>query len=165
MHRVCYCWLNWSSNCGSVPPPLVIHVCNYIPLRADVPAGFSLATAVSATHMHTMLIRSLSIITVVKEEDICFLMDILCKYSSEWRNIGTALNFMHSDLKMIDFNPQATTLQWRLLEVLTQWSHRIHPHVPTVEELCAALRSNLVGLGVVANEIEARKGSLPSQQS
>ena len=106
-----------------------------------------------------------TISAVVKEEDISFLMDILCKYASEWKNIGTALNFLPTDLKMIDFSLQATTLQQRLMEILTQWSHRTHPHVPTVEELCAALRSNLVGLGDVANEIEEKKSSLPSQRN
>lgn len=81
-----------------------------------------------------------------------------------WDAIGTALKFAPAELNIIRHSPQATTLQQRLEVLLTQWSHwptRAHPDVPTVEKLCEALRSDLVGLGDVANELDMMKGSLP----
>ena len=91
-------------------------------------------------------------------------LDHLLKYAYKWDAIGTALNFQLAELENIRCDPQLTTLQQRLQVLLTQWSHgptATHPDTPTVERLCSALRSDLVGLGDVANQLEEMKGSLP----
>lgn len=89
------------------------------------------------------------------------LLTILCNYASRWDDIGTALMFLPAELDNIRHGTQG--LQQHLKELLAQWSHwptTSHPDVPTVEKLCDALRSNLVGLGDVANELE--ENLLPS---
>lgn len=97
-----------------------------------------------------------------------FLLDRLCNYAFKWDSIGSALNFLPAELENIRCNPHMTNLQQCLHALLTQWSHwptTAHPHRATVEKLCGALRSNLVGLGDVANEIEEIKASLPRKMA
>ena len=104
--------------------------------------------------------------TCIKQEDVNFLhSNFLCKYAFKWREIGTALGFLSAEQDIIAHSPGMDTLQHRMESVLTQWAHwptDSHPNTPTLEMLCGALRSNLVGLGDVANELCEKKFFLPS---
>ena len=104
--------------------------------------------------------------TIMRDKDVGFLMGYLCQHSYKWEVIGTALHFLPSELENIRHSPQATTLKLRLKEVLCQWVQwptTAHSQTPTMEMLCDALRSDLVGLGAVANQLYDTRNYLPSQ--
>ena len=98
----------------------------------------------------------------MKDKDVGFLMDSLCQHSHRWKDIGTALHFLPGKLENINRNHQdvqqclnAVLCQW------VQWPTTAHPQIPTMEMLRDALRSDLVGLGAVANQLyDARKSQL-----
>ena len=103
---------------------------------------------------------------VMRDQDVVFLMDHLCQHSYKWEVIGTALHFLPGELENIKHSPQATTLQQRLKKVLCQWVQwptTAHSQTPTMEMLRDALRSDLVGLGAVANQLYDVRNQLPSQ--
>ena len=103
--------------------------------------------------------------TVVKDEDVRFLMSYLSRHSYKWDVIGTALRFFPGDLENIRHSPQVITPQQRLNAVLCQWVQwptTAHSQVPTMEILRDALRSDLVGLGAVANQLYDIRDQLPS---
>lgn len=105
----------------------------------------------------------------MKQEDVPYLTKHLCLYKSKWRDIGTALGFLYDELENITHSTAAPLrgAAELLEELLNKWSHwptESHHDAPTLERLCDALRSNLVGLGDVANRLSAKKGCLPSQQ-
>ena len=90
-----------------------------------------------------------------------FLYGFLHQYAYKWREIGQALNFRHGEL----LNIIHSTTQQLLTELLNQWSQwptADHPDIPTVERLRDALRSELVGLGAVANDVYTLRSYLPS---
>ena len=90
----------------------------------------------------------------VKDKDVGFLMGHLCQHSFKWEAIGTALHFLPGELENIKHNLQ--DVQQRLNAVLCQWVQwptTAHPQTPTMEMLRDALRSDLVGLGAVANKL------------
>ena len=102
--------------------------------------------------------------TAVEDKDVGFLMDHLCQYSSKWEAIGTALHFLPGELENIKHNHQ--DVQQRLNAVLCQWVQwpiNTHSQTPTMEMLRDALRSDLVGLGAVANQLYDARNQLPSQ--
>ena len=104
--------------------------------------------------------------TKVKDVDVSYLMGHLSQYSSKWEVIGTALHFLPGELENIRHSPQATTLKLRLNAVLCQWVQwptTAHSQTPTMEMLRDALRSDLVGLGAVANQLYDARNQLPSQ--
>ena len=103
---------------------------------------------------------------IVREEDVRFLTEFLSTYSYKWEDIGTALNFLDGELKAIPMNNPRGSVQQFLKELLNQWIQwptDDHREEPTLDKLCAALRGRLVGLGAVANNLHAKRTSLPSQ--
>ena len=104
--------------------------------------------------------------TKVEDKDVVCLMAHLCQYSYKWEVIGTALHFLPGELENIRHSPQVITPQQHLNAILCQWVQwptTAHSHTPTMEMLCDALRSDLVGLGAVANKLYAARNQLPSQ--
>ena len=104
--------------------------------------------------------------TIVKDVDVSYLMGCLSQHLHKWEVIGTALHFLPGELENIKHSPQATTLQQRLNAVLCQWVQwptTAHSQTPTMEILRDALRSDLVGLGAVANQLYDARNQLPSQ--
>ena len=104
--------------------------------------------------------------TIVKDVDVSYLMGCLSQHLHKWEVIGTALHFLPGDLENIRHSPQATTLQQRLNTVLCQWVQwptTAHSQTPTMEMLRDALRSDLVGLGALANQLYDARNQLPSQ--
>ena len=102
----------------------------------------------------------------VGERDVNSLTKSLSNYSYKWGDIGTSLDFLPGELKSIaQDNPQGST-QHHLKELLyrwAQWPTDDHLEEPTVDKLCHALRSNVVGLGAVASEIEKERSLTSSQ--
>ena len=99
----------------------------------------------------------------MKDEDVSFLMNDLSQHSHQWENIGSALQFLPGELKNIGRNHQE--VQHCLNEVLCQWVQwptKAHSQTPTMEMLRDALRSNLVKLGAVANQLYDARNQLPS---
>ena len=104
--------------------------------------------------------------TIVDDKDVVYLMGHLCQYSYKWEFIGTALHFLPGELENIRHSPQVITPQQRLNAVLCQWVQcptAAHSQTPTMEMLRDALRSDLVGLGAVANKLYDARNQLPSQ--
>ncbi len=102
----------------------------------------------------------------MKDVDVNFLVEHLQIYSHKWRVIGISLNFLHDELENIRLSSQDITTELLLTDLLSRWSQwptRYHSDVPTLERLCSALRSNLVGLGAKANELYELRNQLPSQ--
>ena len=90
------------------------------------------------------------------ERHISGLTEILAGRSSKWENIGTSLNLPTDVLKHIFSLIHVRSFKMSLKEVLVQWIVGQHQHAkaPTVENLKAALRSNTVGLGGMANQLD-----------
>ena len=105
---------------------------------------------------------------MVRSGDVCFLASHLCKYAShKWREIGLALNFEDGELKGLSLSFPRYTTEQLLTELLSrwcQWPTADHSDVPTMERLCDALRSGLVGLGAQANDLYELRNFLPSRQ-
>ena len=105
---------------------------------------------------------------VVRTKDINFLKAVLQNYAYKWRDIGLALDFHPGQLENISQSLPRATTQQLLTELLIQWSQwptEDHLDVPTLERLCDALRSRLVGLGAVANNLHELQSFWHSQQS
>ena len=96
---------------------------------------------------------------LLSERDIATLLNLICNFSDKWNEIGMGLGFAPSELKQISSNP--TLLMWAPASFLTtllsqwvQWPTEDHPTKPTLGALCEALRSSLVGLGSLAEQVE-----------
>ena len=95
----------------------------------------------------------------LSEKDIVNLMRLLQSYSYKWNPIGLSLGFTQHELCTISSMVTLLTgapvsyLQ-ELLSQWVQWPTTDHPSHPTVRALCTALRSSLVGLGSLAEEVE-----------
>ena len=92
----------------------------------------------------------------MKSEDVSLLMKKLGKYSYKWRGIGIALEFENPELECIFCDSITKSSKDCLNELLmqwTQWPNEIHDRSPTIKELRDAFRSQLVGLGAVANDL------------
>ena len=87
-------------------------------------------------------------------------MKLIHDFSYKWNEIGLGLGFTQPELSHnIASKPllQAgapTSYLRELLSQWVQWPTKDHPHKPTMEALCKALRSSLVGLEQLANEVE-----------
>lgn len=104
---------------------------------------------------HCMVIP-ISTGTRVSQQDVNLLWGFLCHCAYKWEAIGSVLGFLPGELKNIAHSSPRSSVQHYLKEVLSQWAHwptTNHPQVPTLERLCAALRSDLVGLGDVAQDL------------
>ncbi len=87
-------------------------------------------------------------------------------HAAKWKEIGSSLNFHSGELENISYS--GTTPQQLLSKLLSQWTQwptADHPDDPTMEKLHDALRSGLVGLGAVANDIYELRNFLSSFQS
>ena len=95
----------------------------------------------------------------MSEKDIVKLMRLLQSYSYKWNPIGLSLGFTQHELNTIFgmlrllVEAPVSYLQ-ELLSQWVQWPTTEHPSNPTLEALCTALRSPLVGLGSLAKEVE-----------
>ena len=95
----------------------------------------------------------------LSEKDLVHLMRLLWSYSIKWEMIGLSLGFILHELKTISGMPKlfvgapVSYLQ-ELLSQWVQWPTADHPYDPTLGALCTALRSSLVGLGSLAEEME-----------
>ena len=92
-------------------------------------------------------------------------MGLLCQHSHRWEVIAIALYFLPGELQNINRDHQevqhclnAVLCQW------VQWPTATHSQSPTMEMLRDALRSDLVGLGAVANQLYDARNQLPSQR-
>ena len=97
----------------------------------------------------------------VTEKDIVTILSLLQKYSSKWNEIGLTLGFIKPELDTIFsmsklFNGAPASYLQELLSQWVQWPTTDHPKNPTLEALCTALRSSLVGLGSLAEEVEKK---------
>ena len=104
--------------------------------------------------------------TFIAQEDVNFLLGVLCTSAHKWEFIGMALGFLDGELKNISSSSPTAGVQRHLKEMLSQWAHwptKTHPDPPTLERLCDALRSQLVGLGNVADHVYKQKSCLQSQ--
>ena len=94
---------------------------------------------------------------VFEEKHISALTEILACQSNKWRCIGLSLNLSNNVLLEISsFMTTDNYLAISLSKVLYQWIVGQHEHAkaPTVENLKGALRSQTVGLGGVANQLD-----------
>ena len=86
------------------------------------------------------------------------LTEILAKYASKWRLIGTALRFHCQDLDNIQASHacMVDSLKLNLIRLVEDWLQKKHLYTlpPTRRCLVEALRSSIVELGDVASELE-----------
>ena len=100
---------------------------------------------------------------MIQEKDVNFLMENFlhdCGY--KWTEIGDAIGFRYGEIKTIE-NAVRGDANKGLRELLMKWSKwpiKSHTEKPTLEKLCDALRSNLVGLGDVARCLDQRRNEL-----
>ena len=97
--------------------------------------------------------------TKLREKDLVNLMRHLQTYSYKWNPIGLSLGFTPHELCTIScmvtllVGAPMSYLQ-ELLSQWVQWPTEEHQNNPTLEALCTALCSSLVGLGSLAEEVE-----------
>ena len=89
------------------------------------------------------------------------LTEILVKYASKWRLIGTALRFHYQDLDNIQAShaSMVDSLKLNLIRLIEDWLQRTRPYTlpPTRRCLIEALRSSTVELGDVACELVTKE--------
>ena len=96
---------------------------------------------------------------MLSDKDLVHLMQLLQNHSFKWNPIGLSLGFTQDELNTISgmikllAGAPGSYLQ-ELLSQWVQWPTTDHPSHPTVRALCTALRSSLVGLGSLADEVE-----------
>ena len=90
------------------------------------------------------------------EKHLQVLTEVLAGHSSQWYSVGIALRLPHNVLKGIRITFSQHGVKICLYQVLHEWILWRHEHSkpPTVENLKQALRSALVGLDVVANQLD-----------
>ena len=95
----------------------------------------------------------------LSEKDLVHLMRLLWSYSDKWEMIGLCLRFIQRELNIISgmlkllLGAPVSYLQ-ELLSQWVQWPTEEHQKNPTLGALCTALRSSLVGLGSLAEDVE-----------
>ena len=99
-------------------------------------------------------------------EHISDLTELLVQYAHKWRFIGTALHFQPQDLDNIQACPSLLLDSPRsfLVRLLEDWLLRKVGHTlpPTKNSLVDALKSQMVGLGMLASRVQEmviRKGT------
>ena len=91
------------------------------------------------------------------EEHIPALTEILDSQSSKWQNIGMSLNLPSKVLEdILALFHAGQDSRMCLSTLLEQWIAQTYQHAksPTIDHLKAALRSQIVGLGSVANQLD-----------
>ena len=90
------------------------------------------------------------------ERHVSLLTEILAMHCSRWYDIGTSLNLREDVLHGISAMMHMYGIKICLKKVLREWIIGNHEHAkpPTVESLEETLRSNIVGLGGEANELQ-----------
>ena len=90
------------------------------------------------------------------ERHVSLLTEILAMHCSKWYDIGTSLNLREDVLCGISAMMHMYGIKICLKKVLREWVIGNHEHAkpPTVESLEETLRSNIVGLGSEANELQ-----------
>lgn len=93
----------------------------------------------------------------MSETNIRSLVGILANHASKWQEIGLQLGFTDSKLNSIATPPGQKASEY-LRAMLGEWVHWTpetpHGKYATLEDLKAALRSNIVELGDVADDLE-----------
>ena len=96
---------------------------------------------------------------ILNDRHVSALLQVMHNHSLKWRKIGLALGFTEPELQDIESKPALLiTAPFSYLEDLMsqwiQWPTDDHESEPTLEKLCTALKSSLVGLGRLAKEVE-----------
>jgi hypothetical protein len=86
-------------------------------------------------------------------------MRLLQSYSYKWNPIGLSLGFTPHELHTISgmvtlLTGAPVSYLQEMLDRWVQWPTGEHQNNPTLGALCTALRSSLVGLGGLAEEVE-----------
>lgn len=94
------------------------------------------------------------------ENDVFALLNLMRNFSDKWYDIGIGLGFAPSELNQIRSKPSLfmeapVSFLTQLLSQWVQWPTARNHSKPTVRLLCAALRSSLIGLGALAESVEA----------
>lgn len=102
----------------------------------------------------------------MKEEDVGYIVEILATYAGKWREIGLGLGFSADELDSIPFSPKPAGSLTYMLNEWTQWViGGNHDKYAVLEDLERALRTRMVDLGVVADELRGKwmhaKGQFP----
>ena len=95
------------------------------------------------------------------ENDVVALLNLIHYFSHKWYEIGIGLGFAPSELDKIKSSPSLlmtapTSYLIELMNQWVQWPTVNHPTKPTIQSLCVTLRSSLVGLGSLAEEVEEK---------
>ena len=92
----------------------------------------------------------------VRERHVSILTEILVGRSAKWYQIGLSLNLPHNYLDKLIALLHVYGCEGCLSKVLHEWivGQNEYATPPTVENLKKALRSGLVGLGDVANQLD-----------
>ena len=105
----------------------------------------------------------------LSERDVTAVIKLLHHHSDKWNLIGAELGFLQPELRQIQaapilmLNAPLSYLQ-ELLSLWTEWPTENHPHLPTLKALSTALRSSLVGLGRLADELEEKMIEYPDHE-
>ena len=92
------------------------------------------------------LLCTLGGVTILAEQDLHILTEIVRSATPQWRTIGGCLGLLHSDLTIIQHSPllisEGTTGYFR--EMLSQWLKWAPPNhtLPTLEALVVALQNS-----------------------
>ena len=91
-----------------------------------------------------------------RERHVSILTEILVSWSAKWYQIGLSLNLPHNYLDQLTTLLVIQGCEVCLSKVLREWivGQNEYAKPPTVENLKRALRSGLVGLGDVANQLD-----------
>ena len=91
-----------------------------------------------------------------RERHVSILTEILVGWSAKWYQIGLSLNLPHNYLDQLTTLLVIHGCEVCLSKVLREWivGQNEYAKPPTVENLKRALRSGLVGLGDVANQLD-----------
>ena len=93
------------------------------------------------------------------EEEVAKLLELIHTFSYKWDMIGLKIGFTISELENIKSMPSlfmSAPMSYlkELLRRWVQWPTLRHPTRPTLRVLCTSLRSSLVCLGSLADEVE-----------
>jgi len=86
-----------------------------------------------------------------------YLVEILATYAGKWREIGLGLGFSENELDSLPFSPKPANSLTYMLNEWIQWTvGGNHDKYVSLEDLERALRTRIVNLEVVADELRGR---------